>query len=960
MNSERATPALPGVDIRVYGLESTPGMRHALDRLREGLSRAYDVPPVLRIDLADVARSLPAELVGVGHHGLDGAQAHRVVVEPGRVVLLGHGTLGVAYAVERFRRQWLRLDPLAYWLGLSPKPTDPVLAPGDVTVSAPVFRERVFFENDADELINWSGRRLQLEWPHWKQLIDTLVALGYSGLQVFDSAGRSEFVYWDYYRANARYELDAALLGRVLEYAHEKGLLLTARMDLAWPFRRLPADHTCWSQYDDEWKAIWRHYLTATPLRHADVLEIGICDPLWDGNYRCRCEQCAPRGRVAIEKEIATALAAVIREVAPSKRIGMGTYGRTAVEFDAADASRAVLESADGGYAFFDPAAEPPPGMTGAVYIHAGYWLDHTVLNPYVRRLGDSLRRLAARQATQWVRVNGQSFRPCMLMVEAAAAAAWAPEAFDSDGFVRAWAHEHLGPGTAEPFALYIEALLALNEATLTTGKERGYVKLLIHHIYPLLREIAGDDGPAPDDLVRCRDTDSILRCFQDGGSSLAHADSIVEAAHCTVAAADAVRVIMTSSGQAAVCDDTVVFPARLFAAAAELYQTLVTCRDAQRAGTARAETVAAAVAATQRLWDLHLAGPDHPQWREWYLPLRQRIFGTPPSPELARRAQRFAGNVTSPSSIRPAPVSPTGYPHVVLTNGVLGALVYLPDSERGYYRGTRFDWSGLVAQVTYGTHSYLGELRPEHDPTQHDHAAGLAEEFDINNPPGYDEAAPGETFVKIGVGHLRRDGGKYAFSRKYAMVAAAPWVVTQGPAWIAFEQTLADPRGWGYRYTKRVELTPGRPELTLRRTLLNTGTREIDTEHYSHNMFCFDGRPVGRGYRVWFPFAPTELPSNSPARIAGGCLEFTAASLNRAFHMSMKPPVPGTGNRFDVRHTGSCTAVSVASDRSPVRFVVYAEGTAVCPEAFVRLVLAPGATASWTTRLQVEAPLEM
>ena len=84
------------------------------------------------------------------------------------------------------------------------------------------------------------------------------------------------------------------------------------------------------------------------------------------------------------------------------------------------------------------------------------------------------------------------------------------------------------------------------------------------------------------------------------------------------------------------------VFIMRLFAAAAELYRALVACRDEDRAGAVRAETVAAVVAATQGLWDLHLAGPDHPRWREWYLPLRQRIFGTPPSPELALRAQRM------------------------------------------------------------------------------------------------------------------------------------------------------------------------------------------------------------------------------------------------------------------------------------------------------------------------------
>ena len=33
------------------------------------------------------------------------------------------------------------------------------------------------------------------------------------------------------------------------------------------------------------------------------------------------------------------------------------------------------------------------------------------------------------------------------------------------------------------------------------------------------------------------------------------------------------------------------------------------------------------------------------------------------------------------------------------LVNGVLQAVFYLPDAKDGYYRGARFDWSGVVKQ---------------------------------------------------------------------------------------------------------------------------------------------------------------------------------------------------------------------------------------------------------------------
>lgn len=42
------------------------------------------------------------------------------------------------------------------------------------------------------------------------------------------------------------------------------------------------------------------------------------------------------------------------------------------------------------------------------------------------------------------------------------------------------------------------------------------------------------------------------------------------------------------------------------------------------------------------------------------------------------------------------------------LRNCNLKVSILLPDKEHGYYRSTRFDWSGIIAQVEYGKHSYF------------------------------------------------------------------------------------------------------------------------------------------------------------------------------------------------------------------------------------------------------------
>ena len=38
--------------------------------------------------------------------------------------------------------------------------------------------------------------------------------------------------------------------------------------------------------------------------------------------------------------------------------------------------------------------------------------------------------------------------------------------------------------------------------------------------------------------------------------------------------------------------------------------------------------------------------------------------------------------------------------PAATIGNGVVRAKLYLPDVDNGYYRGTRFDWSGSGARL--------------------------------------------------------------------------------------------------------------------------------------------------------------------------------------------------------------------------------------------------------------------
>lgn len=93
-------------------------------------------------------------------------------------------------------------------------------------------------------------------------------------------------------------------------------------------------------------------------------------------------------------------------------------------------------------------------------------------------------------------------------------------------------------------------------------------------------------------------------------------------------------------------------------------------------------------------------------------------------------------------------------YPCTQISNETVRMKLYLPDPENGYYRGTRFEWSGIISSLEYDGHQYFGEWKKSHDPFIHEDISGPVESSG-NAGLGYNEAKPGEMFIRIGVGVL-------------------------------------------------------------------------------------------------------------------------------------------------------------------------------------------------------------
>jgi hypothetical protein len=316
-------------------------------------------------------------------------------------------------------------------------------------------------------------------------------------------------------------------------------------------------------------------------------------------------------------------------------------------------------------------------------------------------------------------------------------------------------------------------------------------------------------------------------------------------------------------------------------------------------------------------------------------------------------------------------PETADAFPQAVLANEHLRLTVYLPDAQNGYYRGTRFDWSGLVARVEFAGHTAFAEWRKPHNPNAHDHVVGPAEEFGMESPLGYDEAQAGEPFYKIGVGALEKPAdGAYKFHGRYRLRDAPAWKVTRGEDRIEFVQELAGERGWAYEYAKRITLDPERAAFTIHHALRNTGSKAIETDQYCHNFIVLDDEPVGPGYRVTFPFAPTmaEGSLKEVAEFQGRDLVYMAplpggkAQWARLAGFEEKPE----DNRVAVTNTKTGAQLEIGVSLPPTKVVYFAQQTAACPEFFVSIRVAPGEKLEWASTYQFEvvapaaAPVEV
>jgi len=298
-------------------------------------------------------------------------------------------------------------------------------------------------------------------------------------------------------------------------------------------------------------------------------------------------------------------------------------------------------------------------------------------------------------------------------------------------------------------------------------------------------------------------------------------------------------------------------------------------------------------------------------------------------------------------------------------------------------YHGARFDWTGFITQVTLdGVHTFCGQesLQPERQGVV---GLGLCNEFGNEKPVGYNDARPGETFPKFGIGLLRRpDASDYSYMRSYELVQPFPVHLDSQPDRLSIVVEPVDCRGYAARLSRTILVKDNWLEIAYR--LENTGAQPIDTHEYTHNFVCIDQQRPGPDYVIRLA-CPVELQNITPAlrKLLPGRLSKIAPVflvdllINSMLKKGLKPlTIQGQeigfrqapeamlylraarfgfqeGPQWEIRLRSSGAGLREYDDFVPSRVAVWGDKHVVSAEAFIDLQLQPGESKAWSRRYE-------
>lgn len=535
------------------------------------------------------------------------------------IVLGGSDPQGAQYAVYEFSHSELGIDPFAYWTGY--------FKIKNVTFSSSIVKQRVikpplvpilaYFDNDNDELANLNQPYLEFSIEQWQELIKTLVRLKYNAIDIHDHLGRAEFYRWPYYKAlRPNYEPNVKLLNQVIDYAHERGVKIQVSFYLGWKFKVISDKASLnWAKYKQEWLEVWKYYLKETPIGKCDIFLNRPRDQRWDRKYQGK-----GRGNdsVTVFNEVFPAMTKIIKEHNPNAIIIVDLYseGRVAYQkgFRPQPKKDYIMAWPDNGFGKFDYMPKDMDSYNWGIYMHAGFFLNHVVQDPYPQVLAESMKNAFENyKMTSYCLVNGQTFRHFIFNIEACSKICQDPSNFDTMAYFTSWVTRYFGTTNTNEVVSILQILHQVQEP------RWGYINLLSHLKYSAIRlELMKKIPFIPLRLIN-RIFEKIGKLGPTFTQLVANNTSLLEKAIQMCA-----KISPTMTDQNHFFHDHVILPVTL------LFQLYQIAYNLQKASTTRKNKlfIAAAQKSILEHHQTRIKGDKNTKWKGWYDPNKRRPNG--------------------------------------------------------------------------------------------------------------------------------------------------------------------------------------------------------------------------------------------------------------------------------------------------------------------------------------------
>ncbi len=261
-------------------------------------------------------------------------------------------------------------------------------------------------------------------------------------------------------------------------------------------------------------------------------------------------------------------------------------------------------------------------------------------------------------------------------------------------------------------------------------------------------------------------------------------------------------------------------------------------------------------------------------------------------------------------------------------------------------YRRSRYDWTGMVTQVTLdGTHTFFA---PE--VVEGLGGRGLVDLFEFKNTRIYEETEIADRFPLIGVGLLKKgDFDPFCFFKEYDVQPFhREWREIENGYLFDTFPTLCQ----GVAIRQKKELTLDGATLVMRHTIRNVGEKAVELQSFNHNFFCFDNAPIDSNYELHLPYKPLADVRRGRLSVGSHSIrldEFDPGDGETAFVLHGYEQLKESSLVVENKAVG--LGVSVDEDFPSIRSYNWVCAKAFCPETFCDLTLEPGQEKQFTRR---------